>query len=134
MNFKFWRKPKSIELTEEEKWDIWCPGSGNPAHILEPVQYGGVVVSTFDPSSFKSTAASQWSTAGGHYKRRPELGVVKLSKSRDGKLNGVEIRTDALRQQVAHWKWLAKNPRLARIQVVNVMRHRQTLRDSALFL
>jgi hypothetical protein len=133
MRFAFWRKPKPVELTEEEKWAIWCPASAHFKVILEPVQKTLYPTDEEHPP-FKSTAASQWSTLGGHWSKKGRTKYLHVTKDHTGMVTGVKLEVGLLKEQVDHWKWMAKHPRLVRVQAEQIIRHRETLLDSALFL
>jgi hypothetical protein len=139
MRFRFWRrrdsKPKSVYN--------WTPASTAMGdHLkIEPTCKGGYVVAkVMDPSEgFRSTAASQWSTADvaesrGSHLARALNNPLLIQRSANGKIQSISFRPREIREQVEHWKWLCRNPRLACMLLRQAHRRGQYLQDSALFL
>jgi len=108
------------------------------ANACGPVIKSGAVVAKIDSGvdSFKSTAASQWSTVD--MPSRKEKGIfsspIHVLRSHDGTIRGVTFSREEFRAQVNHAKWLAHNPDLVVKMIQRSQRRKRCITDSALFL
>lgn len=86
-------------------------------------------------ATFKSTAASQWSTCELEAPRRKQLASpLRFTRNHRGEIIGIRWNPNEAKQQLEHWKWLLHNPRLALKVVQQTHSRHERLLDSALFL
>lgn len=116
-----------------------CPAAGDIKVTINPVAHSGSVVAKVDQSvhSFRSTAASQWSTADGTMTTKRERffsSPFSVVRNHDGTVRGITFERNKFKAQVNHIKWLAHNPDLVVKMIEQSQRRKRRIEDSALFM
>jgi hypothetical protein len=122
-------------------WTPMTDAFGDLVRIDKPQKVGGTVVARVrnDSDAFRSTAASQWSTAGVCESRNNRFAKLftnplRVQRNADGRISSIAISRSDLQEQFTYVKWLAHHPELIHSIIRQARRRNERLADSALFL